>query len=240
MLRLGKPRGNAIDGALLEDMARTLGEAASDRGIQGVLLASAHPKLFCPGLDLVSLSSMDRGQMERFMTLFHEVLLALFSFKKPMVAALSGHAVAGGLILAMTADWRVLARGAQVGLNEVKIGLPLPFAVACLLRGSVAPPSLAAVALLGRNFSDEEALLLGVVHELLPREGFEEGCLARLQEFVDKDPLAFSETKRLLRSGLLEEMKAGEAAHLPTFLDAWFSPATKERIRQILDSLGRG
>src|SRR4029078_13394161 len=92
---------------------------------------------------------------------------ALSALPKPVVAAVSGHAVAGGCILSLTADYRVLKRGAiQVGLNEVKVRGPPPWGVALLLRASVPPSALTQVALLGRNFSDDDAIAVGLADQL--------------------------------------------------------------------------
>jgi enoyl-CoA hydratase len=239
VLRLDKARGNAIDGDLVEDLIESVGDAARDDGVRGVLLASARPRLFCPGLDLVTLSTMDRSDLQAFMGRFAEMVWRLYALPKPMVAAVSGHAVAGGCILALTADWRVLAAGASIGLNEVKIGLPLPWSVALLVRASVAPSALGRVALLGRNLADQEALDSGIVDEVAPAGAVEEASLARLAEFADKDPRAVSVTKTYLRGNVLADMRAREAQELPVFLDAWFSPDTQRRIRAIIESLGR-
>src|SRR5262249_12590956 len=158
----------------VEDLGSACHELARDDGARGVLLASAHPKIFCPGLDLVTLAGFDRAAMETFMGRFAAAIWSLFALRKPVLAAIGGHAVAGGCILALTADHRVLRRGgAQIGLNEVKIGVPLPWSVALLLRAAVPPGALSRVALLGRNFADEEALAVGIVHELADAEGFE-------------------------------------------------------------------
>jgi enoyl-CoA hydratase len=238
VLRLDKPRGNAIDEVLVEDLIQACGALAADEAIRGVLLASAHPKLFCPGLDLVSLLEYDRPAMQRFMAKFAGAMTSLYALRKPVVAAIGGHAVAGGCVLALTADHRVLRRGGvQIGLNEVKVGVPLPWSVAILLRASVAPTSLARVALLGRNFSDEEALAVGLVDGLADAEGFEQVCLARLEEFAEKDPFALGATKSHLRSGALREMREHEEHLVGEFLDAWFSEPTRERIRQTVASL---
>jgi enoyl-CoA hydratase/carnithine racemase len=146
--------------------------------------------------------------------------------------------VAGGCILALTADHRVLRRGAPIGLNEVKVGVPLPWSVTVLLRGAVPPPALGRIALLGRNFADEEALAVGLADELAPGEGaFEEACLGRLAEFAEKDARALAITKRWLREPLLEEMKEHEPERVRTFLDGWFSPGTQERIQSTVASL---
>jgi len=240
VLRLDKARGNAIDEALVDELLRACAETEADDGVRGVLLASANPKLFCPGLDLVSLVEFDRPRLERFMHAFGRMLVSLFGLRKPMVAAVSGHAVAGGCIVALTADWRVLRRGGvSIGLNEVKVGVPLPLSVSALLRATVPPGSLSRVALLGRNFADEDALSAGLADELADGEGFEGACLARLQEFAEKDAYSLAVTKTYLRAEALQQMKAEDPAAIAEWLDGWFSPATQDRIRAIAASLTR-
>ena len=230
VLRLNKARGNAIDENLVRELHALARELDADDGVRGVLLASGHPKLFCPGLDLVTLFEYDRASMERFMASFFDMVLALCGLRAPLVAALSGHAVAGGCVLALSADYRVLRRGAQIGLNEVKVGLPLPWSVAMLLKASVPPPALVRVALFGLNFTDDEAVAMGLVHEVKPAEGFEAACLERLEELAGKNPLAFRTTKVYLRDAMLQEMRSHEARLRADFLDAWFSPAGREQI----------
>jgi enoyl-CoA hydratase/carnithine racemase len=237
LLRLDKARGNAIDDALAADLGRAAEELSADEGVRGVLLGSAHPKLFCPGLDLVSLVEHDREAMEAFMLCFARTVWSLYGLRKPVVAAVNGAAVAGGCILALTADHRVLRRGATIGLNEVKVGVPLPWSVTLLLRASVPAPSLGRIALLGRNFSDEQAVAVGLADEVCEPERFEAACLERLAEFAEKDPFALGTTKAWLREGVLREMQAHEAERLGEFLDAWFAPATRERIRATVASL---
>lgn len=237
VLRLDKPRGNAIDEPLVEALAAAAAELARDDAVQGVLFASAHPKLFCPGLDLVALADYDRGSMERFMTAFSVAVWALYGLPKPVVAAVSGAAVAGGCILALTADHRVLRRGAPIGLNEVKLGVPLPWSVTRLLHASVPPHALARIALLGRNFADEDALAVGLADELAESDGFEAAGRARLEEFMDKDPRALATTKAWLREGVIAEMMAHERERLAGFLEGWFSETTQQRIRTTIASL---
>lgn len=239
VLRLDKPRGNAIDDALADGLTQAAAEVGADDGVAGVLLASAHPKLFCPGLDLVALAQHDRAGMQRFMRSFSQAILALYALRKPVVAAVNGAAVAGGCILALTADHRVLRRGAPIGLNEVKVGVPLPWSTTVLLRASVNPAALGRIALLGRNFSDEDALAAGLADELAEAEGFEAACRARLAEFVEKDAGAFGTTKAWLREAALAQMRAHEDERLGRFLDGWFSAPTQERIRAAVSALAK-
>jgi len=237
VLRLDKARGNAIDEPLAEELVRACREVAADDAVAAVMLASAHPKLFCPGLDLVTLYEYDRPAMERFLARFGEAVLALYGLRKPMLAAISGHAVAGGCVLALTADHRMLRRGSQIGLNEVRVGIPLPWSVAVLLAASVPPGALSRVALLGQNFADEEAQEVGLVHEVVEADAFETACLARLAEFADKDTAAVGTTKAYLRHATIAAMRAQDAARSGEFLDAWFSPTGRARIGQTVEAL---
>jgi len=235
-VRIARDHGNAINDTLVRDLMTTFQEAASDSGVRGVLL-TADGKLFCPGLDLRELIELDRAAMERFMQRFSAMLLALYTFPKPVVAALSGHALAGGCVLSLTADRRILIEGALVGLNEVKVGVPLPFGVSLMLRETVRTPILEEVALIGRNYRGQEAIDSGLVHEIHGAGGFETFCLERLAEFTEKDLNAFATTKRYLRSAAVERIRANDQKFVPEFLDCWFSNDTQARIRGIVAQL---
>jgi enoyl-CoA hydratase len=239
--RFDKARGNSIDEPFTQELLDVATQLGADPDVRGVLLASAHPKLFSPGLDLVTLVEYDRAAMERFMRVFAEAVWALYALRKPVVAAVGGHAVAGGCILALTADYRVLKRGGvQMGLNEVKVGVPLPWSVALLLRASVPAAALTQVALLGRNFADDDALAVGLADQLADADGFEDFCRARLDEFADKDTASIAITKGYLREGVLREMRGREKEEMGVWLDRWFSDSTRERIRQIVAGMGKG
>jgi enoyl-CoA hydratase len=162
---------------------------------------------------------------------------ALYGMSKPVVAAIGGHAVAGGCVLALTADYRVLGKGANIGLNEVRVGVPLPWTVTTLLKASVRPERLSEVALLGKNFADEEAVRIGLVQELA--EDVESASLARLSEFVERDARSLTWTKQYLRAQALADMKAHEAEHADEWLGSWFSDSTRARLKETVAALGR-
>jgi enoyl-CoA hydratase/carnithine racemase len=105
-----------------------------------------------------------------------------------------------------------------------------------LLRATVHAPALSRIAL-GRNFTDGEAIEAGLADEVAAADGFEAACLARLEEYADKDPQALAATKAWLREGVLGEMMSRESDRVGVFLDAWFSAATQERIRATVASL---
>jgi enoyl-CoA hydratase/carnithine racemase len=236
-IRLKGPRGNAMSEALVSDLSAALRTVGGEPSVRAVLLASAHPKLFCPGLDLVSLSEASRADLGAFMLHFSTVLTDLFALKKPVVAAVNGAAVAGGCLLALTADWRIAKRGAPMGLNEVKVGVPLPWSAVMLLKTASPAYAQAAVALLGRNFEGEAAVGAGLAHEVVEAETFDTAVAERLAEFAEKDPYAFGVTKGYLRGAAVASMRDRETALLDEFLDGWFSEGTKARIQKAVAAL---
>lgn len=238
-IRLQREHGNAINEDLLRGLTTAFQDAAGDPEVRGVLLTSAG-KLFCPGLDLRELVLFDRVRMGRFMGRLHACLIVMFTCPKPVVAALPGHALAGGCVLALTAEWRILKEGAMIGLNEVRVGVPLPFGVSMILREAVRGAHGEAVGLLGRNYPDHEALRVGLVHEVGAADGFEDRCRERLAEFATRDPRAYAATKRYLRSATVERIRAGDRQLAEEFLDCWFSESTRSRIERMVAELGSG
>ncbi len=238
-LLLQREHGNAINADLVEELSAAVERAAADDRVRAAVLAAAG-KLFCPGLDLQELVLFDRPAMERFVERFGACSLALYTFPKPLVAAIHGHAVAGGCVLALTADWRVLREGAVVGFNETRVGVPFPFGVARILREALPPSRLAEVALLGRNYEGSAAIESGLVHEVAAAGEFESRWRERAAELADKDGRAYALTKGYLRSEAVERIRAHDAGHRGEFLDAWFSPATRARVASIAAELRRG
>lgn len=236
IMRMGREHGNAINKELADDLIAAIREAEATAGIRGVLFA-ASGKLFCPGLDLRELIELDRDGMRAFLESFGGCFRELYSFPKPLVAAMHGHAIAGGYLLSLTADWRILRQGAQVGLAEIKVGVPFPYGIAEILRTSVPTACLTNVALLGTNYLDGEALEAGLVHEVHPAEGFEDYCRQRLVELAAKDAKAFAISKRYLRAATIERVRSAEPRHDDEFLDSWFSEATQERMADLVKSL---
>ena len=240
VVRLERAHGNAIDDSLVEGLVAALAEAEADPEVGGVLLSAAG-KLFSPGLDLQELVALDREGMERFMRHFSAAILNLYTFPKPVVAAVQGPALAGGCVIALCADWRVLRRGAVIGLNEVKVGVPLPFGVALIVRDAVPKNKLTGVVLLGRNYADGDALNAGLADELADPTDVESRARERLEEFLSKDAFAFAVTKRYLRSPVVERIRANNRLLLPEWLDGWFSKGTRARIEEIVAGLqGKG
>jgi enoyl-CoA hydratase/carnithine racemase len=124
-----------------------------------------------------------------------------------------------------------------MGLNEVKIGVPLPWTAVMLLKTAAPAFAHSAVALLGRNFEGDAAKAAGMAHDVVEAEAFEATVSERLAEFADKDAYAFGVTKGYLRGAAVASMRDRETALLDEFLDGWFAEGTQERIQKAAATL---
>jgi 3,2-trans-enoyl-CoA isomerase len=228
--------GNALNADLLEGLNAAFSRASEDEEVGGVLLTSGG-KLFSPGLDLQELLPLDRPEMDRFMGLFGDTIFNIYTHPKPVVAGISGHAVAGGCVLALACDFRLLKEDALIGLNEVKVGVPLPYAVVQLLRETVHRPALPEIALIGRNYSNDAALAAGLTHEIVPGAGFSARCHEYAEELCSRDATALARTKSYLGEATVNRILARDAELRAEFLDCWFSDSTKSRIEQVVQGL---
>src|SRR5438270_12905525 len=165
VLRLESGKVNAIGRAFLSELNGLLDGLGDARAAVVVGRGST----FSAGLDLPALVELSAAEMRAFIGQFNDAMLRLWELPIPLVAAVNGHAIAGGCVLALQADLRIAAdRDARIGLNETQLGLALPSVVLETLRWQVPGPSLAPIALEGRLFSPREALQLGLLHEVVP------------------------------------------------------------------------
>ena len=141
-------KANAMNGRSLAALKRALddAEAADARGV----VLTGYDRFFSAGLDLVTLYDLEPRAMDAFMIDFDRLMLRAFAFSRPLITAVGGHAVAGGCVLALAGDVRVMtADGARMGLNEIRLGVPFPAPALEIVRHAVSPTFVEAVLLRG-------------------------------------------------------------------------------------------
>jgi enoyl-CoA hydratase/carnithine racemase len=190
-------------------------------------------KFFSIGLDLPALLKLNRVQMSRFWTRFDDAVWCLYSLPMPAAAAIGGHATAGGTILALTADVRYVAEGRRLmGLNEVSIGVPVPFLADLLLRQVIGERAAAKITLAGELMPPEDARRIGLVDDVLPAERVERHALEKTSSLAGKPQPAFGITKnnRLLAVRSLFTRQREERQ--TELLDCWFDPAVQRMLAE--------
>ena len=231
LLRMNAGKGNAIN----PDMLRRLDEAldAFEGSHARALVITGHASTFCAGLDLPAVGKLDRDGVGDLMETMHRVFLRLFRLPRPVVAAVNGHAIAGGCVLVQQADYRVLAAGSfKIGLNETRLGVGLPAVVVESARYHLPAASLLPVALEGRLFTPEEAHALGLVDEVA--EDAEARAMAKALELASIPGAAYAQVKAALRAPFVARMEAAFEWEHERWLDTCFSAEAKKRIGAVV------
>jgi enoyl-CoA hydratase len=236
LLRLHGKKANAMTAELLDALERLVDDFEKSPARAAVL--TGYERYFSAGLALPSLVDLERPAMRRFIDRFGAVMLRVFACPRPIVAAINGHAIAGGCVLALQCDWRMMIDGeARIGLNETQLGIGLPSSVLEPLKLGVPPASLVPVAMEGRLFAPAEALALGLVHELAPAAELEARATARARALAAVPSMGSAQVKLGLRRGALDTIARHADEETERWLDTWFSPEAQARLRETVARL---
>jgi 3,2-trans-enoyl-CoA isomerase len=224
ILTLSRGKANALNQALVEELYSAVALAAADDSVRGLVLASDRPRFFSSGFDVREVFAYDRDGMAAFFGCFIDLYESLYHFPKPVVAALSGHTFAGGAILAIACDFRIMADGDfGFALNEINLGLALSPTIRRMLVSAVGQTRAREVLLFGEPLPPARALETGLVRELAPAEQVLDRAIACARLLAAKPPTAYREIKRSLREVGGNEHTTTDRATLEQFLDMWFS-----------------
>lgn len=238
-IRLNNGRANTIHQGLIHELRAQVGEARRDSGVSAVML-TGKPDFFSAGLDIVELYGYDAEQFESFWESFMGVIYELTAFPKPMVAAITGHSPAGGCILAMAADYRVMARGKyRIGLNEVPVGIIVPPSVFHLYSFWIGGRRASQYLLEGSLHTVDKALEIGLIDEVADPGQVEAAALAKLQTYLGFHPNAWSRTKENCRKALLRNLEVHHDQHFKAGLDQWWRPEVREMMKGFIAKLGK-
>jgi enoyl-CoA hydratase len=198
-------KANAMQLAWCDEMARRFDQAEADD--THALVITGRPGFFSAGLDLKVLPGLGLDEVRRTTDRFVATMRRAFLFPKPIVAASTGHAIAGGLMLYLAADIRLAARlqDSRYGLNEATTGIPLLGGTAGICQYSIPKRHHTEMILHGRMLSAEQTLARGVTHELVEPQGLERRALERAAELRDLSLDAYRINKLILRRRAFDE-----------------------------------
>lgn len=241
-LRLSRPPANALDGALIAALLQAVRTAAAE-GARALVL-SGQPGLFSAGLDVPALLRLGRDEMRKVWSDFSALMAALARSPIPIACAITGHSPAGGAVIALFCDYRVMARSAsaekpyRIGLNEVAVGLVVPEVIARALARLVGPHRAERLLVEGRMLTAEDALTIGLVDELAAGETVISQALAWCRRHLALPRLAMSGTRRIARADLASIFDQ-PGMDTEDFLDIWFSEETQGTLRALAERLGK-
>ena len=233
VVRIDRPPANALDVELLAEGHEVRGQlAAAD---PGAVVITGTDRFFSAGMDLKAAPTLSPGEQRHTVDGINRLFSGWYAFPRPVVAAVNGHAVAGGLILALCADRRVGATEGKFGLTELRAGLPYPVAAISVVRAELTPGAARRLVLGASLVGPSEALELGVFDELRPRDEVLPRAIELAAEYAALPRASYSQVKRQLRGPTIEAIDralAGGAGD--PVLAAWVGAETANAAAGIL------
>lgn len=237
IITLNRGRSNALNKEMITELNDMFINIESDSNISGVII-TGQEQFFSAGLDLIELYNYDEAEASAFWHLFLEFIATITSFKKPFIAAINGHSPAGGCVIALAADYRVMAEGKSIiGLNEVPVGIIVPNSIFQLYSFWIGQASAARSLLDGRLFTPEEALAEGLVDEVVNPAGILTAADRRIRKYMATERNTWEQSKLNIRRELIAASRADHTQELDLMLRQWWSPTTRSILKTIIDNL---
>ncbi len=227
-------KANALDIKFCDTLTASL-KALRGPDIKAIVL-TGQGRIFSAGVDLKQLSAGGADYVCRFLPSLHRLYDAVFFHPKPVIAAINGHAMAGGAVLAACADRRIMAReSGRIGITEMLVGVPLPALAFEVVRFAVPPRYLPEFALTGATYPTADALAKGWIDEVAEPGGLMARAHDAAAFYAGLSPEAFTQTKLQVRQEVSERMVLSGAATDKKVTEIWLQGETLARVADYVD-----
>ncbi len=233
ILRLDNKATNTISTTLVDNLSATIKQIRGE--YRGMILAGG-TKFFSMGFDLPELLKLDRSGMTDFFHSFNQVVLDIYTLLIPTACAITGHAIAGGTIIASSCDYRFLASGRKLlGLNEIRLGVPVPYLTDMMMRQIVGDRAATQMIYLGEFIEPDKARAIGLADEVLSQDKVENRAIEKITELASLPVQAFA----AIKANRVEEIRLAYENNYKVkneaFLDCWFSQPVQELLSKAAD-----
>jgi Delta3-Delta2-enoyl-CoA isomerase len=237
-LQLNRPPANALSPALIAALREAI-EAAPNDGARALVL-SGSPGMFSGGLDVPLWLTLDRAALAQAWRDFYSLMRTLACSSIPVAAAINGHGPAGGTVLALLCDWRVMAEGDwKMGFNEVQVGIPLPPAILSALKRQVGARQAERLGAGGLVISAAEAKRIGLIDELAPLEHVVARAVEWCQGLLRLPQQAMTITRRRARADLAGYFDQNIEQEQEEVIAAWWSDETQAVLQALAAKLAK-
>ncbi|GAB3913649.1 enoyl-CoA hydratase/isomerase family protein [Mucilaginibacter boryungensis] len=236
-IQLDRGRSNPINLDMVKELTSAVKDLDGDREVGGLIITGKEG-FFSSGIDLIEAYNYDEVQSREFWTDFLQLQVVLASFKKPLVAAISGHSPAGGCIMAICCDYRLLADGKFIiGLNEVPVGIIVPDSVFNVYSFWLGQRKAYQYLMEGRLLNVGEALEAGLIDEVTAPDELMAAAERRARAYMQFSPKVWWQTKLNLRKELLAQLNTDQTETLDIMLKQWWAPSTRKGLEMMIQQL---
>lgn len=235
-IRLNRPPANAMDPELIAALTQALDRSRTEAD---AVVVSGNPGMFSAGLDIPALLQLDREGITRFWRAFLHLLHVIAHMPVPTAFALTGHAPAGGIVISLFGDYRIMSSGKyKTGLNEVQVGLVVSPVIKSALIRLLGPHPAEKILVPGSMLSPDQALAMGLVDELAETpESTVDRAIAWCDHLLSLPRNAMSLTRQMSRQDLRDYFEQEDPYGVEVFVDLWFSEMTQSTLHGMVERL---
>ncbi len=234
ILRMQYGPANAMDLNFCLELTKQVRqlEVSSSRAI----VLTGQGKIFCAGVDLPQLLDGGVKYVRHFLPALDEVLETLFFHPKPIVAAVNGHAIAGGCLLAACADRRLMAAGkARIGVPELRVGVPFPTVPLEIMRARTGSSFFEEVLLGGATYVPDGALHRGLIERVVDSESLLAEAITLAESLAEIRPEIYAFTKEQARQPVQRAIASASRTQEAGIVALWESPETHAAVQNFIE-----
>lgn len=237
IIEMKRGKSNPINQQFVTEFNQSLQEILEDEDIDGAVIVGQE-RFFSAGLDIPELFQYNGAEFNKFWRSFMHMILSLSKFNKPLVAAITGHAPAGGCIIANGCDYRVMAEGEyKIGLNEIPVGIIVPCGVYAQYSVWLGTKNAYQYLMEGKLYSPAHAKEIGLVDELVPMEMVLEKAEQKLKQYLQYEQNGWRTTKSQLRKHVIDTMESLSEDEMNLFQQQWWSEPVRNMMQQFIEKL---
>lgn len=237
IIQMNRGKVNAINYDMVQELREVFRDIENDSTVKGAIL-TGQPHYFSAGLDLIELFQYDKRQIKEFFRVFGALFIEIMHITKPVISAITGHSPAGGCVLAVACDNRIMADGEQyiIGLNEVAVNIQISQNLIETYAFWIGEGLASRYIMEGKLLNAEEALSAGLVDELVPLEKVLPMAEARMQHYLQADQEILANTKRKLRKNILARLDLDAENSLKEAATLWWKPEIRIKMEAYVKS----
>ncbi len=230
----GPSPANALDISFLEEIDAQIAALDDEKDWQALIITGSG-SIFCAGVDLKKLPTLDLAQQDRILHALNSLYFRLYGLDRPVIAAINGHAVAGGMILALCCDYRIAVPGrARFGLTEVRVGVAFPVSALEIAKAELAPHAVRNWLMFGSTVDSETALAQGALDELVAAETLMARARQKADDLKSIPPGAYAKVKAQVRKPALDAIRPALTGDGEPELDGWVSEEARTAALNVL------
>lgn len=236
IVQLRRGKVNALNHDMVEEIRATFRSLEADDAVRGVIITGT-PGIFSAGLDLIELYDYDREKMEAFFISFGSMHIEMAKFSKPLIAAVTGYSPAGGTVIAVTADYRIMADDPKytIGLNEVAVNIQISNNLIEAYSFWIGQGNAHRYILEGKLLNGKEAFACGLVQEVCPAEEVMHRAEQKMQHYLKADHDILLNTKAKLRKPWLDKLTTDASVDLGEANSIWWKPEVRAKMKAYIE-----